>query len=254
MRTLISIGAVVLLALAIAPSQAQDPSGQPGLSRAQGPSDAGAECAELRARLDSLEVKIEKIIMENVDANPYATGETLGWGTGWTTSVLTAAANQWTIEVGYMFGFPGWTPPWEQKYIDSRRAYRLGVSAGFEYFRREGLLHKDNGDPYYAHGQALALKLTWGTPVLLNFISGTAFLRGLWILPDYDAADKGRDESIGGAGMGSTIEFWIARDKCLTVGFKLEGEWEDFIHDHNEVKDEVLPYEFRPEMGVRVFF
>lgn len=246
MRTLISLCAASLLALAGAPSGAQAPG--------QAPSDPEAECVELRARVDSLEVKLEKVIMENVDASPFATGETLGWGIGWTTSVSTAAKNQWTMELGYFFGFPGWLPPWDEAYIDSRRSYRLGVSACLDFFRHEGLLHKDSGEPYYAHGNVIALKLTWGTPVLLNFISGTAFVRGLWILPNYDSADKGREESIAGAGLGSAIEFWIARNKCLTVGFKLEGEWDDFVYPSNGVEEKVLPYEFRPEMGVRVFF
>ncbi len=128
MRTLITLCAASLLTLAVAPTEAQVPG--------QAPSNLEVERAELQARLDSLEVKVEKIIMENMDASPFATGETLGWGTGWTTSVLTSAPNQWTIELGYMFGLPGWTPPWAAEDIDSRRSYRLGVSAGFEHFRR----------------------------------------------------------------------------------------------------------------------
>jgi hypothetical protein len=240
-------GAVLtgLVVLAAAPAFAQTQEQPPA---------ADVECARLQARIDSLEVKLEKVIMDNVDASPFATGETLDWGTGWNTSALTAAENQWTIELGYMFGFRGWTPPWEVDYIDHRRSYRLGVSAGFEYYRREGLLAKDNGDLYYSQGSVVALKLTWGTPVLLNFISGSAYLRGLWIFPLYDDGDTGREKSLAGVGLGSDLEFWIARDKCLTVGFKLEGDWDSWVDEGKYGTDQVLPYRFRPQMGVRVFF
>jgi len=212
------------------------------------------ERLRLEARIDSLEVKLEKIIMENVDASPFATGETLNWGTGWNASFFTAAENQSAIEVGYTFGFPGWTPPWDREYIDSRRSYRLGISAGYQYYRREGPLAKDNGDLYYSQGSVLALKLSWGTPVLLNFISASANLRGLWIFPNYDDGDTGRDKSLFGIGLGSDLEFWIARDKCLTLGFKMEGDWDSWTDEDQYGTDQVLPYRFRPQMGARVFF
>ena len=210
--------------------------------------------ADLSRRLDSLEVKVERIIIEQMDASPFATGETLSWGKGWYFGATVSSPNQSLVELGHVFGFRGWRPPWEPEYLDRRRGYRVGLSAGFQSFQDAGLLRDDAGDRYYVDGIAPFLKLSWGTPVLLNFISTSTFLRPSLIFPFYEDGDSRDDHPLAGLALGADLEFWIARNKCITLGYMMEGQLNRWFRNREWDEDTVMPLEYRPRAGVRVFF
>jgi hypothetical protein len=224
------------------------------LVRAQTPAPVTPSAEELSQRLDSLEVKLEQIVRENVDNSPFATGETLNWGRGWFFGTSVASPNREGFEIGYMHGFRTWRPPWENPYIGQRPGYRIGLSAGLEVLHDSGFLHKDNGEPYYASSLAPYIRVTYGSPVLLNFISATGYVQPMCLIPDLARGDSRSDKARAGLSIGTEMEFWIARDKCISLGYSMDGQLDQYFETKKWNQDTLLPHEFHTRAGVKAFF
>ena len=223
------------------------------LLRAQTPAPVTPSAEELSQRLDSLEVKLEQVVRENVDNNTFATGETLNWGRGWFFETSVASPNREGYEIGYMYGFHTWRPPWEHVYIGQRPGYRIGLSSGLEVLHDSGVLHRDNGDPYYVSSLAPFIKVSYGSPVLLNFVSATGFVQPLCLIPDIAQGDSRSDKPRAGLSIGAEMEFWIARDKCFTLGYSLDGQLNQYFDRRKWNEDTLLPHEYHTRAGVKVF-
>lgn len=261
LRSLTVLAALLCLPATLVRAQTPDPatpSPNPVVSSpvsvTPSPAPVTAPAEELSQRLDSLEVKVEQIVRENTDNNPFATGETLDWGRGWFSQTSVASPNREGLEIGYMHGFRTWRPPWEHPYIGQRAGYRMGLSIGAEVLHDSGILHKDNGDPYYVESFAPYLKVSYGSPVLLNFISATGFVQPMCIIPNLARGDSSNDDPRAGLSIGAEMEFWIARDKCFTLGYSMDGQLNQFFERRKWNEDTLLPHEYHTRAGVKVFF
>ncbi|MFC2082108.1 hypothetical protein ACFLQT_00095 [Bacteroidota bacterium] len=202
----------------------------------------------LQMRIDSLEARIEQIYIEQVDNNPYATGEILNWGNG--TYIAIHLGPYWysSAEIGYNYIIKGQLPPGsDEPFLNNTRAFRLGFGLGLFNFDEpvydeiDSLTLQTNANGVYA-------KILIGSPVLLNFMSFTAELKILHISPDVDVFDT--DNSRLGLGIASDIEFWFYENTCITVGFSFEGDWEALT---NKSERSILPIKYRTRFGVRIF-
>jgi hypothetical protein len=254
LRSLIILTAFLCLPATLVRAQTPAPVTPPPALITPAPAPVTPSADELSQRLDSLEVKVEQIVRENVDNSPFATGETLDWGRGWFFGTSIASPNREGLEIGYMYGFHTWRPPWAHAWIGKRPGYRMGLSAGLETLQGSGLLHKDNGDLYYVSSVAPFIKVSYGSPVLLNFVSATGFVQPMCLIPDLARGDSRSDKPRAGLSIGAEMEFWIARDKCISLGYSQDAQLDQFSELRKWNQDTLLPYESHSRAGVKVFF
>ena len=215
---------------------------------------AESNIEQLKQEVSTLKLKLEKMYIEQVDNNPYATGQTLDWGTGWSFFINLSPAYDITMDMAYMFQFSSWHAPWEPEYIDKRKGYRVGISAGLQSFHHGETLYNDDDEAYRVAGFGLHARLIYGSPVLLNFISTTGYIKPMVIFPQYHSNDSRKEEPLMGIGLGADIEFWIAENKCISLGFKAEGIFKDMFDDPLLKEDSVMPFLIKPLAGVKIYF
>lgn len=170
-----------------------------------------SELTELKARIDSLEIALEKFNIEMLERNPIISGKYLSWGKGLTFTLEYPIAS---IDIGYTFKiFRGTT--------------RLGVSTGYNY--RHGIDEEKNSlsgmSKHFAH-----LKLMAGTPVFFNLMSVSAGVSQLYALDDNDIDDE--KSILTCTKLNFDFEFWIQPELMLFLG--LNTYLYDLITESNE--------------------
>ncbi len=156
-----------------------------------------SELTELKARIDSLEIALEKFNIEMLERNPIISGKYLSWGKGLTFTIEYPIAS---FDVGYTF-----------KII--KGTTRLGVSTGYNY--RHGIDEEKNNlsgmSKHFAH-----LKLMAGTPVFFNLMSVSAGVSQLYALDENDINDE--KSILTCTKFNFDFEFWIQPELMLFLG------------------------------------
>ncbi len=212
--------------------------------------EVSVEMERMRIRMDSLETRMEHMNIELAQSNPFATGRTLNWGSGWHFSAQLTTRHNVGVEFAYMHQFRNWHAPWEPEYIDRTSGYRIGVAFGYSDFMNEAEMVDDNGEEYMSSGLIPYLKFIYGSPVLLNFISTSGYFKAMMVMPFNSDENIEEEDAQWGLGFGMEVEFWISENKNIFLGFSLEGCAIDFTDDENIL----LPFEYRPRAGARIFF
>jgi hypothetical protein len=198
----------------------------------------------LKTRMDSLEARLETVYIEQVDSNPYATGETLDWGKGWNFSALVGGpAYFWDLDIGYNFMIKKTNFLSSKQFIANPKGFRLGLSLGMQSFYQETINKPDDYHTYLATGYGLQGKFLYFSPVLLNFISFATYFKLAYLLPGPNDLDI-KDNRIS-YGLGGNIEFWQTSKMCVFTGFLVQS-------DFKEVP--LYPLKFRVNFGARVYF
>ena len=210
---------------------------------------AGENQSLLLQKPDSLEMRIDGISIDQTGFNSYATGETLNWGAGLFVGAKTGTNYTINLELGYMLK-TGKHPlsSLSRDYIGKRNSYRLGVSAGLQLFDDEPVYSNDSTF-YRSCGYGSFLKFNFGSPVLLNFISFSWHLKGLYTIPGADS-DHNITEPRMVYGYGNDIEFWLTENACASVGYTDER---DSLFGENE-DDPIYPSRIRIVFGFKTFF
>jgi hypothetical protein len=166
---------------------------------------------KLQQKIDSLETRLEKICIEQVDNNPCATGDTLNWGTGFFGGAKAGTNYTFNFEIGYMFRISkNPLASLSRDYIGKRKDYRFGLSAGMQMFIDEPVF-KNDLTFYKSTGYGPYFKFNFGSPVLLNFLSFFWHLKAMYTIPTTN-----NDHNITGErmvyGYGNDIEFWLSEN------------------------------------------
>ena len=192
---------------------------------------------EIKKRMDSLEVKLEKIYINQADNNPYATGETLDWGNGWNFSVLVGGpAHFWDVDIGYNFKINKSNFLTTKQFIANPKGFRLG-------FYQETINIADDYNTYLATGYGFQGKVLYFSPVLLNFISFATYFKLAYLLPGPNDLDL-KDSRLS-YGLGGNIEFWQTSKMCVFTGFLVQSDFKEIP---------LYPLKFRIDFGARVYF
>jgi len=199
---------------------------------------------KLKTRMDSLEAKLETIYIEQVDSNPYATGQTLDWGKGWNFSALVGGpAYFWDLDIGYNFMIRKTNFLTSKQFIANPKGFRLGLSLGMQSFYQETIYKPDDYHTYLANGYGLQGKVLYFSPVLLNFISFATYFKLAYLLPGPNDLDI--EDNRLSCGLGGNIEFWQTSKMCVFTGFLIQS-------DFKEVP--LYPLKIRMSFGTRVYF
>ena len=205
--------------------------------------------SQLEEKVDSLETKLEEVYDSQIRNNPYANGETLDWGKGFFGSMKTGTDYTMNLELGYMFKLK--KKPLEflsSRYVDNRQSYRIGFSAGVQWFENE-IVHNNKSGFYKSSGCGVYGKLNFGSPILLNFISFSWHLKAMYADPEEDS-DHGIKDARMVYGFGNDLEFWLTKNSCVTVGFT--DETDNLFCDDD--KESIYPHKIRFAFGFKSFF
>lgn len=149
------------------------------------------EVKNLNLRIDSLEARIENLQIQIVESDPFKSAKYLHWGKGLMFTV-NKSEKRISTDAGYIFLTP--------------KLFRMGISAGFD-----GQFGVASSLPEYSfYG-----KVTYGTPVLINFISINCYTRALFY-PKPALTEE--NQTTGGLSAGAEIEFWFTQSWCYTFG------------------------------------
>lgn len=175
-----------------------------------------SEIENLKAKVDSLEIALEKFNIEMLERNPIISGKYISWGKGLTFTVEYPIAS---IDIGYTFKiFRGTT--------------RLGISTGYNY--RHGIDEEKTGlsgmSKHFAH-----LKLMAGTPVFFNLMSISAGVSQLYALDDHSISDE--KSILTCTKLNFDFEFWIQPELMLFFGLNT------FLYDLIAENDTDLNYD-----------
>ena len=202
---------------------------------------------KLQQKVDSLETKLEEIYLKQITNNPYATGKTFDWGSGFFIGTKMGTHYTMNIEIGYIyklrknpFAF------FSDDYIGKRKDYRLGISAGMQMFENE-LLLRDNLTAYQSSGYGAYMKLNFGSPVLLNFISFSGHIKAMYTSPDKNPYNTDNRMVLG---YGNDIEFWLTDNECISIGYTDESD----AYSGKKKKNQILPLKVRFVFGFKMFF
>ncbi|MDP8208330.1 MAG: hypothetical protein P9L92_16815 [Candidatus Electryonea clarkiae] len=203
----------------------------------------------LQARIDSLETRLAGIYMEQVDNNPYASGETRNWGSGYFVGAKAGANYTMNIEIGYMLKIKkNPLASLSREYIGGKTSYRLGLSAGMLMFMDEPVF-KNDSTFYISNGYGPYGKINFGSPVLLNFISFAWHLKFMHTIPTTEN-DHNITEARMAYGYGNDIEFWLTENAVASIGFTDER---DSMFGENK-DDPIYPPKVRFVFGFKTFF
>ena len=204
---------------------------------------------KLQQKVDSLEVRLDIFQKQQLANNPYSNGDTLKWGTGFFLGGKSGSHYSLNLEAGYMWKTdddPGMSLSTD--YIGKRSDYRYGVGGGVHYFADEPVF-KDDVTFYKSTAYGFFGKFNFASPVLLNFISFSCHLKGMYTIPTSDNDHNFRDKRMA-YGYGYDIEFWVTEDECATLGFTDES---DNAFEEND-DDMIYPSKIRFVFGFKTFF
>lgn len=149
------------------------------------------EVKNLNLRIDSLEARIENMQIQIIESDPFKSAKYLHWGNGLMISI-NKSEQRISTDAGYLFLTP--------------KLFRMGIVAGFD-----GEFGTTSPLPSYGfYG-----KVTYGTPVFINFISINGFTRALFYPKRALNEEK---QTTGGLSAGAELEFWFTPFWCYTFG------------------------------------
>ena len=154
------------------------------------------EWAEIKNRMDSLEVLLEKLSRESATKNPIVSGEYAQWGSGLTVGVEYPMPS---VEFGYTFQIV-------------KQSARMGILAGYRY--RVGIEDEKSWDLELAK-QYFHLKFTLSSPVFLNLMSVSGSVAQMYSL---DSFFDNNTTSATCTNLGFDFEFWIRKNVNLFFG------------------------------------
>ena len=208
---------------------------------------------ERRELEERLEARLERIYIETVDNSPYATGETLDWGSGPFFGMNLYAPNLYEFEVGYKFNLRKQSLPWQRSYVGKRREMKWGVALGVMHYYDEPVYDPDPATLHESSAFGPYMKLVYGSPVLLNFISTTSHLKVMY-LSRLDIAGEGFADHDWGMGIGGNLNFWLYENMCLNLGLSTEGTFKGLSDEDEEGDRHLLSWKIRPMGGITIFF
>ncbi len=193
------ISAIFLMCVA---NYAQDSSGEPVTNK------------QLLEKIQSLEVELEKLKIETSDNGLLAKGATLDWGKGVFIGSHIAPSVQ-ELNVGYTFS---------RKEREGRLSYPLSPSRDLRYSLGVSAKLRVLEASFDEVPGAGSIGFLWkvGSPVMLNFISFSAYLTPniIWTQTEESIkTDSYFTETELGLDMGSDIEFWIRPRTSISVGY-----------------------------------
>ena len=203
----------------------------------------------LETRIGSLETKVKKISIEQVTNNLNATDDTLNWGTGFWGGGKSGTNYTFNYELGYMFRISKNPLAFlSGDYLGKRKDYRVGISAGMQWFYNEPVF-KNDLIFYKSTGYGVFGKVNFGSPVLLNFLSFSWHLKVMYTIP---AKDNDHDITAGRMvfGYGNDLEFWLTENGCVTIGYT--DERDSFFGENKD--DPIYPSKIRFVFGFKAFF
>lgn len=162
--------------------------------------DIPLEVENLKKRIDSLEVQLEKQSMNSFNRNPIISGEYLNWGKGVT---IWGEYPYPSIDVGYTFKI-------------ANNMVRLGVFVGYDY--RLGIYNEQNELPNVSR-HFLHFKVMAGSPVFFNLMSFSGAVAQLYFL-DQQYKD-GRKQALSCSKANVDFECWIYPNLVLSFGLNV---------------------------------
>jgi hypothetical protein len=159
------------------------------------PFDSNKTCCEivtaLSLRLDSLEAQLEHLQIQVVESDPFKSAKYLKWGNG-LTFTISKSVQRITTDIGYTLLTP--------------KAFRMGIAMGYD-----GEFGTNSNLPVHSfYG-----KVTYGSPIFINFISINSYFRTLYYPKKSFTDDM---QTSGGIGAGAEFEFWFMPSWCYTFG------------------------------------
>jgi hypothetical protein len=145
----------------------------------------------LNLRIDSLEASLEKLQIQVIESDPLKSAKYLHWGNG-LMFAITKSEQRISTDAGYTFVTP--------------KSFRMGIAAGFE-----GEMGAVSTLPAYSFFG----KVTYGTPIFINFISINTYARALFYPK---GALTENVQATGGLSAGAEFEFWFSPSWCYTFG------------------------------------
>jgi len=205
--------------------------------------------SSLETRIDSLETKLKNISIEQIDNNLNAVSDSLNWGNGLFVGGKTGTHYTFNYELGYMFRISKNPLAFlSRDYLGKRKDYRVGISAGMQWFNNEPVF-KNDLIFYKSTGYGVYGKVDFGSPVLFNFISFAWHLKVMYTIPASGNEHNITDERIV-LGYGNDLEFWLTENECVTIGFT--DEQDSFFGGHKD--DPIYPSKIRFVFGFKTFF
>jgi hypothetical protein len=201
---------------------------------------------EYNGSFNSVDDSVNDVQLAN---SPYLNGETSNWGSGIFLGAKTGTEYTMNLEIGYMFKLNknplGWM---SREYIEERKSYRIGLSAGIQMFNDE-LVFQDDLSFYRSNGYGVFGKINFGSPILLNFLSFSWHLKMMYTIPESGSGHNISDPRMV-FGYGNDIEFWLTENACASIGFTDER---DSMFGENK-DDPIYPPRIRFVFGFKTFF
>lgn len=148
--------------------------------------------SRLEKKVDSLQVAFAKNIIKKDEDNPFTSGKFVNWGRGITLEIHVNKSSG--LEAGYTFV--------------TKKHLRMGLLCGTEITRNDTTVPNT---AFYG-------KTSLGTPVLLNFLSFTAYFKTLVYPAGGNFHANKPEHTRGGAAAGGDIEFWISSHLSVVAG------------------------------------
>ncbi len=209
---------------------------------------------ELKKKIELLKTEIEKLKIELLDNNPYATGETLNWGKGFNFWLGYSAEKQASIEVNYSFNIKRLKG--KKSILNKSGGLILGIGLGFTDFEDERInIDFDNYSKnisFSSSGNIFYSKLSLSSPVLLTFINTSISLRLLYINPSENSMNITRNRF--GVGLDFDINFWLSKKVSITVGYKSDIDFGKNNILDGLYEDKVLSENFKFQLGTKYYF
>ncbi len=191
---------------------------------------------QMLAKIQSLEVEMERLRIESSDNGILAQGATLNWGKGVFIG-FNLSPNTGVVSAGYTIGLKERSKNINYPLSQSRDIrYTIGLTGRYRTFEASV------DDVPVAASVGILLKM--GSPVMLNLISISTFISPNIIWAETERTDNYTSpftEKEFGLDTGVDIEFWVTSKTMLTIGylydpvlFKIAGDAD--LYDIGEVK------------------
>ncbi len=179
----------------------------------------------------------------------HSAKQTAAMGQGLFMGAKSGTDYMFNLELGYLWKTgenPGMAL--NENYIGERSDYRYGISAGVQYFKNEPVFASDVRF-YRSTAYGPYLKLHFGSPVLMNFVSYTCHFKGMYTIPT-GGNDHGISDKRMVFGYGYDVEFWVTESECASIGFTDESD--SFFG--SSIDDPIYPSKIRFVFGFKTFF
>ena len=205
---------------------------------------------ELQRKIDKLETELEKLRIEVSESNPLQNGEPRNWGKGWFFQAFSSGDDNTSIDIGYSKVLDHWKPFWQAEYLEGRTGYRIAVSLGAQ-FVNDVVIDAKNSDIYESEWVAGNLTTSFGTPVMLNFISFCSDIKLMYI-HSLEDDDKNIIKDQMGICFGAQGEIWLSSKSAFVIGYRNESP--DIGATTDNDRRDIISDKFYPTFGFKKYF